>query len=144
MGSALRIAIRGGGLAALALAAGAACSSGGNTITQARCPCTLELVSGDGQTGVPGTELGERLVVKLTDSRGVGVLGALILWQVTSGGGDIDPDCTPSTCPNGGTDPSGFNRADWTLGSAPGTQTVQASSLQASEVITFTAEAQAP
>ena len=133
--------VRGAGMAALTLLLSAGCSAGGNTITQARCPCTLELAAGDAQIGQPGSQLPGELVVKLTDSDGVGVLGALILWQVTGGGGDIDPDCIPSTCPNGGTDPSGFNRATWTLGNATGTQTVQASSLHASGVITFTAEA---
>jgi hypothetical protein len=136
-----RALIRGAGLAALALLGAAGCNSGGNTITQARCPCTLELASGDGQQAAPGAQLPEEVVVRLVDRDGTGILGGLILWQVMSGGGEILPDCIPSTCPNGGTDPSGFNRATWTLGGTGGTQTVQASSLQSAAVVTFTAQA---
>ena len=137
-----RTLIRSAATAAIALFAGAGCDQGANTITQARCPCTLELISGDGQTASPGGELSDQLVVRVTDTDGVGVLGALVLWQVTSGGGNIEPECIPQTCPNGGTDPGGLNRAEWTLGNTPGVQTVEVSTLVANEVLTFTAQAE--
>ena len=139
-----RILGRAGAVAAVALLAGAGCTSGGNTITSARCPCTMELVSGDNQEGAPGQALSQELIVKISDNNGVGVLGALVIWQVTSGGGSIEPDCIPQTCPNGGTDPSGLNRARWTLGSDATTQTVQVTTLVAAEEITFTASIPTP
>ncbi len=117
-----------------------ACSSG-NTITSARCPCTIEALTGDGQSGRIGTTLPDPVAIRIIDSNDTPVLGALILWEVTSGGGTLVPDCIPSTCPNGGTDPAGVNEAVWTLGNLVGTQTVRATSLLATGEIVFTAEA---
>jgi len=128
-----------GGVLALFLLA-SACSSG-NTITSARCPCTLEAFAGDGQSGRIGTVLPDPVAIQVVDSNGTPVLGALILWEVTSGGGSLRPDCIPSTCPNGGTDPAGINEAVWTLGNLAGTQTVKATSLLATGEVVFTAEA---
>jgi len=128
-----------GGVLALFLFA-PACSSG-NTITSARCPCTLEAFSGDGQTGRIGAALSDPVAIRVVDSNDTPVLGALILWEVTSGGGSLLPDCIPSTCPNGGTNPAGINEAVWTLGGVAGTQTVKATSLLAAGEVVFTAEA---
>ena len=118
-----------------------ACSSG-NSVFNAVCPCTISLVSGEGQSGPAGGELAAPLVIRIIDSNDTPVLSASVLWEVTAGGGELRADCT-SRCPLGDTDPNGINQATWTLGPQPGTQTVRVTSLTAGGEVIFTAEATA-
>ncbi|HEY8257588.1 MAG TPA: Ig-like domain-containing protein [Gemmatimonadales bacterium] len=82
-------------------------------------PTTLTEVSGNGQTAPAGFELAEDLVVKLSDADGNGVGGRAVSWVVSTGGGTVTPV-------NSTTDPSGFARTRWTLGSTAGQNTLTA------------------
>jgi hypothetical protein len=50
----------------------------------------MAMVSGDDQRGRAGHELGEPLVVRVTDSGGVGIPNVVVTWSVTSGDGALD------------------------------------------------------
>jgi Bacterial Ig-like domain (group 3)/Bacterial Ig domain len=78
---------------------------------QAANPTTLVLVSGDGQTGSVGAPLADSLVVRLMDGNGNGVGGGAISWVVGTGGGSASPATVI-------TNPNGFARTEWTLGSS--------------------------
>jgi adhesin/invasin len=98
----------------------------------------VQLLSGDGQSGAPGATLPDPVVVSVTDADGNPVSGAAVTWVVTAGGGSVDP--TTST-----TDTAGHAGTSWTLGSAVGTNTVQAVvSGVGSATFTATAVAGAP
>jgi adhesin/invasin len=77
------------------------------------------IVSGNEQSGVPGTALAQPLVVQVNDAGGNPVTGAPVTWVVTGGGGTLDP--TTST-----TDATGRASSAWTLGAAPGSNTAEA------------------
>jgi adhesin/invasin len=79
----------------------------------------VSIVSGDGQTGPVSTELPADLVVQVRDAANNPVPGVAVTWVVGAGGGSI----TPGTS---NTDPSGQATATWTLGPAPGPNTVSA------------------
>ena len=49
------------------------------------------IVSGNEQSGVPGTALAQPLVVQVNDASGNPVAGAPVTWVVTGGGGTLDP-----------------------------------------------------
>lgn len=80
---------------------------------------TLVLVSGDGQTGVPGAELADPLVVRLVDEQGNGIPGRAVAWVVSTGDGSAAP-------PSSDTDGDGFASSRWTLGAGLGPQTMTA------------------
>jgi len=82
-------------------------------------PTTLAAVSGSGQTAPAGFEVAEDLVVLLTDANGNGVGGRSVTWVVGSGGGTVNPV-------NATTDPNGFARTRWTLGSTAGQNSLTA------------------
>jgi adhesin/invasin len=77
------------------------------------------IISGNEQSGVPGTVLAQPLLVQVSDAGGNPVSGAPVTWVVTGGGGTLDP--TTST-----TDATGRASSAWTLGAAPGTNTAEA------------------
>ena len=79
----------------------------------------VTIVSGNEQSGAPGSALAQPLVVQVNDAAGNPVSGAPVTWVVTGGGGSLDP--ATST-----TDASGLASSVWTLGSAPGPNTAQA------------------
>jgi adhesin/invasin len=85
----------------------------------ATAPTALVKVSGDEQTAPAGFEVAEDLVVKLTDADGNGVGGRSVTWVVASGGGTTTPL-------NSTTDPSGFARTRWTLGTSAGANSLNA------------------
>ena len=78
---------------------------------------TLALVSGDSQNAAPGTLLSLPIVVRVTDAFGNGVSGHAVTFAIATGGGTVG---TPSAT----TDAAGLASSTWTLGSAPGAQTV--------------------
>ncbi|HEU4698711.1 MAG TPA: Ig-like domain-containing protein [Gemmatimonadales bacterium] len=82
-------------------------------------PDTLQLVSGDGQVGFPGTQLPQPLTVRVVDRFGNGVAGARVRWRVESGRGETDP----SIATTGG---DGQATAVWTLGMSLKEQRVEA------------------
>ncbi|HVE26819.1 MAG TPA: Ig-like domain-containing protein, partial [Sporichthya sp.] len=73
----------------------------------------LELISGDGQSGVVGTALPAPLVVRAHDASDNPVPGLAVAWIPGQGGGMLAP--TTSI-----TDADGRASTQWTLGAAPG------------------------
>jgi len=102
---------------------------------------SLNLISGNNQTGTIGTAVGSPLVVALTDQNGKAVAGQPVVFTVTgnngtlTGGGKTSPSVTVDT------DSSGHAQAAWTLGqhSGAGIDTVQAASSLAVGAVGFTA-----
>ena len=97
-------------------------------------PHTLEKISGDEQQGPVGAALAEPFVVSVLDQNGV-IAWAVVTFSVTAGGGTLS--ATTVT-----TDANGRARSTLTLGSEPGTNTVEAS-VEGLGTETFTAIGQA-
>jgi hypothetical protein len=97
---------------------------------------TLVVVSGNGQTGVTGAELGEPLRVRLVDEQNAGVAGRTVTWQPRAGAGTADPASSA-------TDADGYAVSRWTLGAAAGEQALDAAVAGVGSV-GFTATAEAP
>src|SRR2546428_1613094 len=81
-------------------------------------PLSLSVVSGDNQSGPPGTELPNPLVALVEDSRGHAVRGQIVNFVVVSGGGSVFAGAAIT----GG---DGIVQERWTLG-ASGPQRVEA------------------
>jgi hypothetical protein len=96
---------------------------------------TLELTSGNGQTGAVGTTLAAPLCVTVLDQAGNPVAGASVTFSVLGGGGTV-------SAPTATTSSSGQATTGWTLGPAAGTNAVNASIGGAAPVV-FTATATA-
>jgi hypothetical protein len=79
----------------------------------------LVRVSGDDQSGRPGAELAQPLVVRLVDGAGNGIPDRPVTWLVGVGGGRVSSSTST-------TDGQGEATVRWTLGSNPGTNTVNA------------------
>jgi hypothetical protein len=97
---------------------------------------TLVLVSGDGQTGAPGAQLADPLVVRLVDEEGNGIAGRAVAWVPSTGDGAADPVSSD-------TDGDGFASSRWTLGGDPGGQTLSAV-VSGVGFVTFSAAAAPP
>lgn len=82
-------------------------------------PDSLLKVSGDNQSAPAGAALPESLVVKVADRFGNPVSGHTVSFSVLTGGGSVSPS-------SGGTGSNGRFATRWTLGSTPGTQTLEA------------------
>ncbi len=95
---------------------------------------TLEMVSGDGQTGVAGTVLDDPIVVRLVDEEGDGVSGRAVTWVVTTGGGSVSPGTSD-------TDGNGLASTSWTLGAQSGENELSAV-VSGVGVVSFTATAE--
>lgn len=91
----------------------------------------LEKAAGDGQSSTAGRPVPDRLQVRVVDAFSNPVAGAEVAFTVESGGGTISN--TPVTSGTDGVATS----LDWTLGAAPGSNTVQA--VSGSATATFTA-----
>jgi adhesin/invasin len=102
------------------VATGSAASGGGGGggVT----PAQIVLVSGNGQVGNVGAQLGANVVVKVVDASGVPVSGTTITWTMagTNAGGFVSPITSL-------TDGSGQASTIWMLGSKIGLQTLTAS-----------------
>jgi Bacterial Ig-like domain (group 1) len=70
---------------------------------------SMQVVSGDGQTGTTGTALANPLSVRVTDANGYPVAGVPVYWKSQIGGGTLAPSVTL-------TDADGRASAHWTLG----------------------------
>ena len=92
-------------------------------------------VSGDNQSGSPGSELGLPLVVQVLDAGGNPIPDRVVTWVIGGGGGGVAPENTP-------TDAQGHASTRWTLGPATGTNTVNAV-VSGVGTATFSAEATA-
>lgn len=82
-------------------------------------PASVTVVSGSGQSAPAGSELTDPVVVEVKDRLGHRVGDARVAFVVTSGGGAASPDTVS-------TDAEGLAQARWTLGGAPGEQTMEA------------------
>src|SRR5437764_12036625 len=91
---------------------------------------SLEIVSGDGQSGPVGTELPNALVVRVLDEPGQGRAGQVVNFRVTGGGGSVFAGASV-------TNNSGIAQERWTLG----TNTADAQRLEARAVDNVTGEA---
>ena len=108
----------------------------------------LTKVSGDGQAGPASTQLAEPLVVSVLDQDGEAFAGASVTFSVTAGGGmllsatDANPCIFKSSKSSitATTDANGQAATRLTLGSQPGTNTVEAA-VEGLEPVTFTATA---
>lgn len=92
-------------------------------------------VSGNGQQGPIGSSLGQPLVVRVEDEAGQPVVGTLVSWSVSSGGGSVSPSQSFT-----GTD--GVAQASLRLGVNLGLNSVRAT-LGTVEPVTFNATATA-
>src|SRR5207249_2293740 len=95
---------------------------------------TLVKSSGDNLTGQVATRLQTPHVVLVSDATGNPVAGVTVTWTAPSGSGSVNP-------PTSTTDGSGIATTRWTLGTAAGPQTVQATG--AGSPVTFSATATA-
>ncbi|MFL5493852.1 MAG: Ig-like domain-containing protein [Gemmatimonadales bacterium] len=93
----------------------------------------LEIVSGDQQMAVVGTPVPNDPIVSLTDAAGNPVIGMAITWVIGDGGGSVAPETST-------TDEQGHATTRWTLGPAPGRNTVSAV-VSSVGVVTFNATA---
>jgi adhesin/invasin len=98
-------------------------------------PSVLAAVSGSGQTGTVGQELGAAYVVRVTDAAGSPVAGVVVGWTVTAGGGSVS--ATSSS-----TNSSGQASTTHTLGTGTGAHSVRAS-VSGLTAVNFSATAQA-
>src|SRR2546425_4128204 len=101
-------------LSSLAQIAGLLAPASGNTVgdpDQPVGPLSLSVVSGNNQSGPPGTELPDPIVARVEDSRGHAVKGQIVNFVVVSGGGSVFAGAAIS----GG---DGIVQERWTLGAA--------------------------
>jgi large repetitive protein len=98
---------------------------------------TVTVDQGNNQSAGAGATLPIAPRVRITDASGNGIANATVTWQVTAGGGS-------TAAPTSVTDASGYATVAWTLGTALGTNTLQAwygaSGQGQSVVFTATAE----
>ena len=108
-------------------------SSGNENSTAVKqvIPQTLTKVSGDEQRGPAGTALAAPFVVSVLDQNRSAFTGAVVTFSVTAGGGTLSS--TTAT-----TDANGQAATTLTLGSDPGTNTVEAT-VKGLEPVTFSA-----
>lgn len=92
-----------------------------NSPTGAPAPITaITVAGGDQQVGTPGYVLQDSLSIRLLDTDGVPVVGAVVEWTTQAREGAL----TPSTSM---TDAAGVASTTWRLGRDPGTQGASAS-----------------
>ena len=82
-------------------------------------PAAISVMGGNNQTAPIGRSLADPLVVRVTDPRSRPVAQLRVTFVVTAGGGRVVPDTAV-------TDNDGLATVRWTLGTTPGTQTVDA------------------
>ncbi len=98
-------------------------------------PTTLSIVSGDNQNGLTGEPLANPFVVEVRDQYDAPMEGVTVTFAVSAGGGAPSPEMTI-------TDVNGHAESTLTLGSAPGTNTVEVSVEGITEMLTFNASAE--
>ena len=100
-------------------------------------PTVFFRVLGDNQSGVVGEALAKPFVVRTQDRGGDPLEGLRVVFTVLTGGGSLSAEIA-------WTDANGRAESTLTLGSEPGTNTVQVVAHGTSRVITFRAEATLP
>ena len=107
------------------------------TITVGDLADSIEIVSGDNQSGDPGTELDDPLVVEVLDDDDDPVSGVTVTFSITAGDGTLSDTSVT-------TNSRGRAQTELTLGDEPGRNTVRASVSGVSDRATFTATAVDP
>jgi protocatechuate 3,4-dioxygenase beta subunit len=79
----------------------------------------IVIVSGNNQTAATGSELPESLVVQVLDQDNNPIPNSAVAWVIGVGGGSMNPETSQ-------TNSDGVAYTHWTLGSSPGTNTVNA------------------
>ena len=105
------------------------------TAAEQAMPHSLTKVCGEDQEGTAGILLDRSFVVSVLDEDGAAMAGVVVTFSVTAGGGTLSS--TTST-----TEANGRAATRLTLGSQPGTNTVEAT-VAGLESVTFTASGQA-
>ena len=109
---------------------------------------TLDTVSGEGQEGPASTQLDEPFAISVVDEDGAAVAGVDVTFAVTAGGGMLSAATDANPCIfksskssiTATTDANGQAATRLTLGSEPGTNTVEVT-IEGLEPVTFTATA---
>jgi hypothetical protein len=112
-------------------------SSGGYDVDDIYPPgetAGVQIVGGNNQTAIAGTELPAPLVGKVTDIQGHTVANRPVTFVVASGGGSLSSTSVMS-------DVDGLVQSRWTLGAGAGTQKVEVRAATGSTLIFATFEA---
>ncbi len=102
-----------------------------------RTPTTLSKISGNNQNGTVGVALAQPFVIEVRDENGSVFEGVPVVFSVTAGGGTVQPELAT-------TDADGRAESLLTLGSGPGTNTVEVSIERIVQTVVFSAEGTAP
>ena len=100
-------------------------------------PTVLSIVSGENQEGLTGEPLANPFIVEVHDQYGDPMEGATVTFTVLAGGGTLSAETVM-------TDANGQAGSTLTLGTEPGTNTIEASVEGVSQTETFNAEATLP
>jgi large repetitive protein len=92
---------------------------GGDGLVLPENPASIEVVSGNGQSGTAGSALSQPLVVLVKDGLDRPVEGQGVVFEIQSGGGTASPDTAL-------TDVGGHASTSWSLGTSAGAQQLQA------------------
>lgn len=133
----MRTAIRLRGVFLLGTLVIAGCSggSGGSTGLGGGQAARIAKIAGDSQSATVGTAVAIPPAVVITDASGTPVAGVGVTFQVTAGGGTVTPTTSVLSGGNGVAATAG-----WTLGAAPGANTLTAAAPGlAGSPVTFTA-----
>ena len=96
---------------------------------------SLEVVSGDNQSGLTGETLADPFVVEVRDQNGDPLEGVTVTFTVSAGGGSLSDTSVD-------TDANGLAQTALTLGNDPGANAVEASVEEITETATFNAVAE--
>jgi hypothetical protein len=108
--------------------------SGRSSVSVVTPATAIGLVAGTNQRAVAGKMLPQAVVVRATNRKGGPAAGKKVTFRLTDGLGVVDPASAI-------TDADGRARANWTLGSYPGRQTLFASVENVDSALTILAEA---
>ena len=100
-------------------------------------PTVLSIISGENQTGVVGETLANPFVIKVRNGNDTPVAGVTVTFTVLTGSGTL-------SATTGTTDANGQTESTLTLGSEPGTNTVEIRAENIEQTVTFNAEATLP
>ena len=102
-----------------------------------RTPTIPQIISGDNQNDTVGVALAQPFVVEVRDENGEVFEGVPVVFTVTAGGGTVQPEIAT-------TDADGLAQSTLTLGSDPGTNTVEGGIEGIAQTVVFSAEATPP
>ncbi len=108
-------------------------------------PTRLSMISGNHQTGMAGQSLDAPFVVQVVDRHGGPVSGAVVLWNIVEGGGDLPdvPKGLEKLSYETKTDGRGYVSVVLTLGPQPGRNVVESRLLFNAGSLTWVATGQA-